>query len=280
MPSNNLYSFPQPLTQVFPPPVLAQRAPLSTDYLYPIGQEWIDESGKNAYFLVNVASNSATWAEAFGVAAMDSLTGDSGVATAASGTVTVTGGTTGLTTSGSGATLTLTGTLVVANGGTGAATLTAHGVVLGEGTSAVNITAAGAVGTVLAGAGASTDPSFVALSELNIVNNTTGTVASPTSIVVETTYIANEASVTTGFLLPATAVQGQRFTIIGNGPGGWQIQQNASQGIKVANIATTVGTAGSLSSTSAYGSITLVATVGGASTIWVAANSTGTFTAV
>jgi len=67
MSNQNLYGFPQPLTQVFPPPIIAQRAPSSSDYQYPLGQEWVDEVGMNAYILVNVASNSATWAEQGGV---------------------------------------------------------------------------------------------------------------------------------------------------------------------------------------------------------------------
>ena len=51
---------------------------------------------------------------------------------------TFTGGTTGLTFSGSGSTETLTGTLVVANGGTGKATFTAYSVIC-AGTTATGI---------------------------------------------------------------------------------------------------------------------------------------------
>jgi hypothetical protein len=54
--------------------------------------------------------------------------------------------------------------LGAANGGTGAATLTAHGVVIGNGTSAVNITSAGTSGQVLTSNGASSDPTFQAVS--------------------------------------------------------------------------------------------------------------------
>lgn len=57
-----------------------------------------------------------------------------------------------------------TGTLAVANGGTGKTTLTAHGVLLGEGTSAVAITSAGTAGQALVSGGASADPAFAAVS--------------------------------------------------------------------------------------------------------------------
>ncbi len=67
--------------------------------------------------------------------------------------INVSGGTTGLTTSGgpviSSGSITLAGTLVVANGGTGATTLTAQNVILGNGTSAVQFVAPGSSGNVL-----------------------------------------------------------------------------------------------------------------------------------
>ena len=72
------------------------------------------------------------------------------------GTVTsvnVSGGTTGLTYSGgpvtTSGTITMAGTLIVGNGGTGAATLTANSVVLGNGTGAVQVVAPGTTGNVL-----------------------------------------------------------------------------------------------------------------------------------
>ena len=65
-----------------------------------------------------------------------SITGDSGGALTGNA-FTFTGGTTGLTFSGAGTTETITGTLVVANGGTGRATLTNHGLLVGAGTAAI-----------------------------------------------------------------------------------------------------------------------------------------------
>ena len=74
----------------------------------------------------------------------------------AGGTVTsigVVGGSTGLTTSGGPITtsgnITLAGTLVPANGGTGATSLAANNVILGNGTSAVQVVAPGTSGNVL-----------------------------------------------------------------------------------------------------------------------------------
>jgi hypothetical protein len=72
------------------------------------------------------------------------------------GTLGVTGAITGnLTGNASGTAANVTGTVAVANGGTGATTLTAHGVVVGNGTGAVAITGAGT---------ASADPTFQAIS--------------------------------------------------------------------------------------------------------------------
>lgn len=78
------------------------------------------------------------------------------VSAGGSGTVTsvnASGGTTGMSFSGgpvtSAGTLTLAGTLVVANGGTGATTLTSGAVIVGNGTSAVSSVSPGTTGNVL-----------------------------------------------------------------------------------------------------------------------------------
>lgn len=88
------------------------------------------------------------------------ITGDTGGALTGSN-ITFTGGTTGLSFGGAGTTETVSGILVVSNGGTGNATLTNHGVLVGAGTSAITQLAVGASGTVLIGNTAS-DPSFSA----------------------------------------------------------------------------------------------------------------------
>lgn len=77
-----------------------------------------------------------SWQALSAAGAVTTITGNSGGAQSpSSGNFNLAGGTTGLTFAGTANTETLTGTLVVANGGTGAATLT--GLLLGNGTSAV-----------------------------------------------------------------------------------------------------------------------------------------------
>jgi hypothetical protein len=95
-----------------------------------------------------------------------------------SGTVTsvnVSGGTTGLTYSGgpvtTSGTITMAGTLVVGNGGTGVTTLTANSVVLGNGTGAVQVVAPGTSGNVLTSNG-TTWSSSAASGGTNIANGT------------------------------------------------------------------------------------------------------------
>lgn len=85
--------------------------------------------------------------------------------------------------SGSVAASALSGQVSVANGGTGAATLTAHGVLIGAGTSAVAPTSAGTALQPLVSNGASSDPTFQALTlssstavsgQLGVANGGTG----------------------------------------------------------------------------------------------------------
>jgi len=140
--------------------------------------------------------------------------------------------------------------------------------------SAGNINIVGAGNVSVAGAGStltiSIPPAGLA------INDVTGTTQ---ALAINNAYIADNAALVT-FTLPATAVQGSYIQIIGNGAGGWSIAQNANQSIKVNNLSTTTGTGGSLSSTNRYNSVQLFAAVGGASTVWVAINSSGTFTIV
>lgn len=110
-------------------------------------------------------------------------------AAGAAGSVTsvdVSGGTTGLTTSGgpvTGAgTITLAGTLVVSNGGTGATSLATNNVILGNGTNPVQVVAPGTSGNVLTSNGttwASTAPAITlagnnAFTGANTFYNATG----------------------------------------------------------------------------------------------------------
>lgn len=116
-------------------------------------------SPTTGYVLTSDSSGNATWKSVgSGAGAITTINADSGSVSPSSGVVKISGGSTGLTTSGSGSTLDLTGTLDVANGGTGAVTLT--GILTGNGTSAVTATAVTQY-NVLTG-GASNVPNSVA----------------------------------------------------------------------------------------------------------------------
>jgi hypothetical protein len=54
------YGFPAPLSQSFPAPIKAARAPTTSDIEYPLGQIWV-YVGDSAYILVQVASAMANW---------------------------------------------------------------------------------------------------------------------------------------------------------------------------------------------------------------------------
>lgn len=283
--------------------VRAKRDPTTSDKKYPVGTLWLNTVLQNVWMQTQPAG---VWSElAASGANVDSVTGTTNqiLASPTTGNVVLTlvgpytpatytahGVLMGEGTSSIAASSAGTSGQVFTSGGASAdgayqaigtnSGLTAHGVLLGENNSAFVATAAGTVGTVLASNGASADPTFQAIPSLNVVDNTTGTVASPTTMTVNTTYIADQASVTTGFLLPATAALGTEINIVGNGPGGWQIQQNANQAIKMNANTTTTGTSGSLSSTNRYNAITIVAVVGGASTIWAVNDFSGSFTFV
>lgn len=103
--------------------------------------------------------------------------------------------------------------------------------------------------------------------------------ASPQTLDVNVGYLANVGTLLT-FTLPATAAQFSQIKIRGYGAGGWTIAQNAGQQILFGNTQTTAGVTGSLSSTNARDSVTLLAAVGGSSTIWIVEDSIGNLTVV
>lgn len=78
-------------------------------------------------------------------------------------------------------------------------------------------------------------------------------------------YIADNASLVT-LTLPTTASAGTIIRIIGLGAGGWTIAQNSGQSIVVGTSTSTVGTGGSVSSSSQYDSVQLMCIV--ADTTW------------
>lgn len=91
-------------------------------------------------------------------------------------------------------------------------------------------------------------------------------------------YIANRAGTVT-YTLPASAAIGDVLAVTGiNTATGWVIAQNANQQIFFGTSSTTVGAGGSLASINIRDTITLVCTVGGASTAWSVINSVGNIT--
>lgn len=92
-----------------PKPIIAQRAPVSSDLGYAIGQLWVDQPSDAIYGHVESAAGSATWvALGGGTLQIEDIAGDSGTAVPVSGTVTIAGGT-GIVTAASGSTLTING---------------------------------------------------------------------------------------------------------------------------------------------------------------------------
>lgn len=80
---------------------------------------WLANSGTPGYVLTANAGAPPSWQNIQADGAVTSLSGDSGSATPSTGVITLSGGSTGLVLTGSSHTVTLSGTLAIANGGTG-----------------------------------------------------------------------------------------------------------------------------------------------------------------
>ncbi len=223
--------------------------------------------GANTITIANTASSSI------------SITGDSGGALSGSA-FTFTGGTTGLTFSGSGSTVTLTGTLVVANGGSGRATATAYAVICGGTTSTgahQSIAAVGSTGQVLTSNGAGALPTFQAAAAGGL---TWSVITANQTAVVANGYICNKAT-TLVLTLPASGAIGDIIEVTGiNVATGWQIAQSANQQIFFGNTQTTLGATGTLTSSAIRDSIKIVCVVSGSSTVWNVLSSVGNITVV
>lgn len=138
--------------------------------------------------------------------------------------------------------------------------------------------AVGTAGQVLVSNGAGSNPSFQAVpGGFTWVDVVTGT----QTIAASTGYVTDNATLVT-YTLPATAVLGATFRVLGGtlGAGGWTIAQNAGQAIHFGTSTTTTGTGGSLSSTNQYDNVECVAIVAGGSTIWEVVASVGNLTVV
>jgi len=87
-------------------------------------------------------------------------------------------------------------------------------------------------------------------------------------------YIANTANPTLCvFTLPTSAAVGQTIAVCGMGTGLYQIQQGANQQIHYGNASTTIGVGGTVTSTNAHDTITLLCTV--ANLEWTVLNYVG-----
>lgn len=116
-----------------------------------VGNWWLNTATNALFSCKDATFGAQTWDEyAPAQSTVVQIDGDSGSALPVLGIVVIDGGTTGLTTTAATDTVSLTGTLVVANGGTGATTLT--GVLTGNGTSAITGNAITQYGTLIAGA--------------------------------------------------------------------------------------------------------------------------------
>lgn len=78
-------------------------------------------------------------------------------------------------------------------------------------------------------------------------------------------YVANNGAVVV-FTLPATAAFGTVLNVVGKGSGGWRVDQNSGQNIRVGSVSSTVGAGGSVASTNRYDSFELLCTT--ANTTW------------
>jgi hypothetical protein len=111
----------------------------------------------------------------------------------------------------------------------------------------------GAAGQVLSTNGSGT---------LSFVNSSKGTwiaqAATPATVAVNTNYVANFATLLT-FNIPAAAAVGDTIQIVGLGVGGWLVRMNTGQTCNFDSTATS--SAGLLSSTGRYDSVTIVCVV-------------------
>lgn len=119
-------------------------------------------SPTTGYVLTSDASGNGTWQAVGSSGAITTINGNSGSASPVAGVVTINGGTTGLTTLGSGATLSITGTLVASNGGTGLSSLVAFTLLAGGTTSsgAMQQVSAGLSGQLMQSNGPGVLPSW------------------------------------------------------------------------------------------------------------------------
>lgn len=167
--------------------------------------------------------------------------------------------------------------------------LTNHGVLLGQNNSAFVATTAGTNGQVLVGG--TGDPAFATISSAGGIAFTTGNNTldihtatggfivvnqntSSATLAAQTMYITNNGASLVTYTLPATVAQGTVIKIVGSSVGGWKVAQNANGFINQGGQVTTVGTGGSISSTSKADSIELTA-IDATTNAWIVSGSNG-----
>ena len=158
------------------------------------------------------------------------------VATAVGATGTVLHGNTGADPSYSAVSLTadVTGTLPVANGGTGDTSLTAHGVLIGNATSAVAVTAVGATNTLLHG-NTGADPTYSAVVEadLSLADNTTNDVSTSKHGFAEKRMVIATIALSDGATPALDASLGNVFRLAASGDRTIAVPSNAQAGQKI-----------------------------------------------
>lgn len=101
---------------------------------------------------------------------------------------------------------------------------------------------------------------------------TTEVTTTSQTIVVNNSYIANNASQVV-FTLPLVSSVGAEFEVVYKGAGGWKINQNANQQMRIGTQTTTSGTGGSFASTAAGDTVKFKCVT--ANTLWVATSVIG-----
>lgn len=194
----NLYGFPSPLSKQAYPPIISNRAPLTTDYA-PLGSIWVNQLTNSAYVLTSIVSNSATWDlinNAGGSASFTTLTVSGATTLATTGaSVNTFGNTTGATSVG-------------ISVGTGGFTLTGvAGSVLTVGTGVTT-------GSIAIGAALTTGSLALGSSTgLTTITPATTSIVSPASTA---TINANVGVITCTGFTTANAGATQSFTITNN----------------------------------------------------------------
>lgn len=108
-----------------------------------------------------------------------------------------------------------------------------------------------------------------------VLNSTSEITLTSQAIIRGSTYVANNAGLIT-FTLPASASQGDTFTIIGKGAGLYKIAQNAGQLIHFDAQVTTTGAGGSIQALGQFAVITVICIT--ANTTWSVMRYVGNFT--